>query len=115
MGCPANTSPDIANGMLVYNNGTGTFSVGSNGDVTLQGTPLSKDDGLGNTVASRFAGMLFFESRSAPALRQGRGAERHRQLHQGQRRGDDQGDPSRSERDHAALERRQRAALHGRR
>jgi hypothetical protein len=53
--CSADTT--TGSGMLVYNAGGGTFNVGSNGNATLVGTP----------VTSSYKGMLFFEDRSAPA------------------------------------------------
>jgi hypothetical protein len=44
-------------GMLVYNNGAGTFSVGANSSANLLGTPDS----------SIYKGILFFNDRNAPA------------------------------------------------
>ena len=65
-GCVADLNGQTGNGMVVYNQGGGQFSVGANGNAYLQGS--LDTDASGNPA--RYAGMLFFEDRTAPANNQ---------------------------------------------
>ena len=69
---PKSADPSIDDGMLVYNKYTSgsapEFSVGSNGDVILKGTPQAIFDISGNVIGSTtYKGILFFQDRTAPA------------------------------------------------
>jgi Flp pilus assembly protein TadG len=49
-------------GILVYNSGTGTFNIGSNGNVSLIGAPFTC-----TSPCTDYEGILFFEDRTAAA------------------------------------------------